>query len=303
MLILFNKILYNYGVYMKKKHLSRLKKSSLLLFLICFLTFNNYGAVSISDGSLFVSKAEMSADLNSISNRIALIESSLDSKIDSLVSMYLNKNGIWNGESQKIFNTDNIVWQYGFKSGNSYTARYHINWNAESGSTVGGIGLSQEIARREIITYDNKLDKKIVDNITKSGLLVIKSKSSDLTSADPRCYVASCNRSTVTSFAADHFMFLYNASIDFYQESSKLLSTISTEYTGQQGGTYLLCPEIPSGLVIMFVTKNKPLYVSYKNSVTKDAGTQWANTLAWVNTNANGAYTYRKWSIEDIKVY
>ena len=47
-------------------------------------------------------KAEFAADLNNLSNRMAQLENSLDAKIDSLVSSYLTRNGIWNGAKQTV---------------------------------------------------------------------------------------------------------------------------------------------------------------------------------------------------------
>ena len=61
---------------------------------------NSIAAISVSDGSAFVTKAEFAADLNNLSNRMSSLENSLDAKIDSLVSSYLSRNGIWNGETQ-----------------------------------------------------------------------------------------------------------------------------------------------------------------------------------------------------------
>ena len=61
---------------------------------------NSVAAISVSDGSAFVTKAEFAADLNNLSNRMSTLENSLDAKIDSLVSSYLSRNGIWNGEKQ-----------------------------------------------------------------------------------------------------------------------------------------------------------------------------------------------------------
>ena len=67
----------------------------------------NAGGVQVSDGSAFVTKSEMSYQLNSLSNRMAQLENSLDSKIDKLVSSYLTRNGIWNGAKQNV--TDEAI--------------------------------------------------------------------------------------------------------------------------------------------------------------------------------------------------
>ena len=87
------------------KYLLKLSKRFLLLILIIIFPVSNFAAVSVSDGSAFVSKSEFSSTINNISNRMSIIENTLDAKIDSLVSSYLSRNGIWNGDKQTLTNT------------------------------------------------------------------------------------------------------------------------------------------------------------------------------------------------------
>ena len=61
-------------------------------------------ATKVSDGSAFVTKAEFAADLNSLSSRMSQLENALDAKINSLVSSYLTRNGVWNGAKQTVLN-------------------------------------------------------------------------------------------------------------------------------------------------------------------------------------------------------
>ena len=86
------------------KCLLKLSKKFLLLILMIVFPINSFAAVSVSDGSAFVSKSEFSATINNISNRMSIMENTLDAKIDSLVSSYLSRNGIWNGEKQTLIN-------------------------------------------------------------------------------------------------------------------------------------------------------------------------------------------------------
>ena len=84
---------------------------TILILMICLgLTIPTNAAVSVSDGSAFVTKAEFAADLNNLSNRMAQLENSLDAKIDSLVSSYLTRNGIWNGAKQTLAKSDGASW-------------------------------------------------------------------------------------------------------------------------------------------------------------------------------------------------
>ena len=80
--------------------INRIFKTILVLSIVLGITLPSNAAVSVSDGSAFVTKAEFAADLNNLSNRMAQLENSLDAKIDSLVSSYLTRNGIWNGAKQ-----------------------------------------------------------------------------------------------------------------------------------------------------------------------------------------------------------
>ena len=59
------------------KIILKLSKKFLSFLLIIIFPIMNYAAVSISDGSLFVSKSEMTADLNNISNRISRMKAHL----------------------------------------------------------------------------------------------------------------------------------------------------------------------------------------------------------------------------------
>lgn len=79
-------------------------KKFIVLFVCISVTLPTNAAVSVSDGSAFVTKSEFNADVNNLQNRMAFLENSLDTKIDNLVSSYLTRNGIWNGEKQQVLN-------------------------------------------------------------------------------------------------------------------------------------------------------------------------------------------------------
>ena len=73
-----------------------------IIISILIINMYSYANVTVSDGSSFITKSEMAYTLNNLSNRMSQLENSLDSKIDTLVSSYLTRNGIWNGDKQKI---------------------------------------------------------------------------------------------------------------------------------------------------------------------------------------------------------
>ena len=77
-------------------------KNLILVVLVLAITIPTNAAVSVSDGSAFITKNEFSYEMNTLSNRMSYLENSMNAKIDSLVSSYLSRNGIWNGEKQEF---------------------------------------------------------------------------------------------------------------------------------------------------------------------------------------------------------
>ena len=154
-------------------------KKLVILILCMGLPLPTNAAVSVSDGSAFVTKAEFAADLNNLSNRMAQLENSLDAKIDSLVSSYLTRNGIWNGSNQELKNYY-IVDCCGSKAAN-LTAKSVTNGYRDF------LGRTQTYTPtvKQMITYpsamnnDNLLHKverttlEIVTECNKTGLLYI----------------------------------------------------------------------------------------------------------------------------------
>ena len=132
--------------------INKIFKTGLILAICVGISIPTNAAVSVSDGSAFVTKAEFSADLNNLSNRMAQLENSLDAKIDSLVSSYLTRNGIWNGARQ-ITLTDAEKTAGGRIVFNESTAQFFYNFTAYA-----------------TLTYDVLAKRSLVDSSTKSGL-------------------------------------------------------------------------------------------------------------------------------------
>lgn len=277
-------------------------KKIIVILLILSLSIPSYSAISVNDGSAFTTKAEFEANLLGLSDRLSMLENSLDAKVDSLVAAYLNRNGIWNGVRQELVNSYK-TYKYGFTSGYdtntgtagtdvTYQPKYTLNLIREKIQVISSTTFGK------INTYGD-LQGMLVNNISKTGLAVLKTSCSNYTNYNGQAYIAS-SRADTPSLASDHFRFIFKASVEFYQETNKILGTSNVQFAAPQGGVYLIAPEIPSGYILMFVEKDKPLYVSYKSSIENDAGTNWANTLVFRHTRA---YSYRKWTVDDILIY
>ena len=133
----------------------RLLKITLIIS-ICFMNVVSYSAISVSDGSAFVSKAEFSADVNALSNRMAQLENALDSKIDSLVSTYLTKNGIWNAKKQTLTSYKRFT---NTVTGANLCTMYKTGTTANLNNIVDGLTGTH-------YTLVNSLDKSGLVNVT-----------------------------------------------------------------------------------------------------------------------------------------
>ena len=138
--------------------LKRVFKTILILSICLGITLPTNAAVSVSDGSAFITKSEFDADVNNLSNRMAYLENSLDAKIDSLVSSYLTRNGIWNGEKQTLeFNIIADFWRNFTLTGLYYTWK---SLPSMPSSLTPGV-----MATLRSGSYD------LVKNVTKTGML------------------------------------------------------------------------------------------------------------------------------------
>ena len=156
------------------KKLLKLIKRIISFSLIIAFPVINYAAVSVSDGSAFVSKSEFTSTINNISNRMSLIENTLDAKIDSLVSSYLSRNGIWNGDKQtlaqtsKSFTLMNIL---GNGGSTTVTAYYH-----KKGETTFGTYTSENVSSVNLTNGRISNIGYIINNVSKTGLMCLIGK-------------------------------------------------------------------------------------------------------------------------------
>lgn len=282
-------------------------KKIVIVLLILSITIPSYASVSVSDGSSFVSKSEFTVDLNNLSNRISRLENSIDSKIDSLVSAYLATNGIWNGEKQTLV-TDNASWEYGFGSDTTSRVRIRINlaWNTSMGTdynynrSVYYYNSSNGIYR--VALKNTGKSGNLVNSITKTGLAIVKTSCTDASTTDGRCYIVD-SHSGVNRLHEDNFLFIYSAKISFKQDGNTI-NSVETQQIEQYANLYLSIKQIPAVVLIMFVEKNKPLTITYENTLQNQyAGTTnpVACTLGWVSGGQESST--RTWKVEDVTVY
>lgn len=83
---------------------------TIIIFCICIgITIPVNAAVSVSDNSAFITKAEALAVAQSLSERIIVLENTVDEKIDNLITAYLERNGVWNAQEQVRINYTKTV--------------------------------------------------------------------------------------------------------------------------------------------------------------------------------------------------
>ena len=278
-------------------------KKIFIILLVIVLVIPSYAAVSVSDGSAFVTKEELAMKTNNISNRISTLENSIEAKIDSQVSSYLSRNGIWTGDKQELVG-DNSSWKYGYGRGPSDYCYILLTTNAKEADTATTSYGYQ--SKCPIIRYggvDADKEGNLVNNITKTGLAIIKTSCTEASNheqlGEKRTVVATVRKNGDYYYAhEDHFRFIFRAKAEFFQNSKKL-SGVETEYTGQFAGASLEAPALSSSVLLMFVEKGMPLIIKYTSVLDNDADTPYSCTLRWFS----GGESYRTWSVTDVSIY
>lgn len=265
-------------------NLLKISKKILLFILMLVFSINSFAAVSIQDGSTFVTKAEFSVDMNNLSNRMSKLENSIDTKIDSYVSAYLNENGVWNGDKQKLHFDDTVY--VGFDgSGNNRILMYYNfvpsranNYSFTAEQKNYHYDITQVQSTNTINSDDGTststvnaaTEKTLILNTTKSGLMVIKYDkqfsmiqddwSSDLSNK----VVFAAYRSGSGRLIGDQISVMPNANL-VLTEYKKDQTTGTVIYTDNQR---LLLP-VPSA-VKFFRAKNNVVYafVSKQSKIT-----------------------------------
>ena len=282
-------------------------KLILVLNLCLGVTLPSNAAISVSDGSAFVTKAEFSADLNNLSNRMAQLENSLDAKIDSLVSSYLTRNGIWNGAKQTLTNTSGITFRYGLSRGISLSKdrlNVAMAWSDRGYWDKGSASIG------EIVVYNSKRTVDVINDISKSGMIVFQTYLQNYRqSAQTRCaytYAPLNETPGTTSYSTnangDHFAFIYSQDFIYYINGSVEGGRTHAEFIAVASCAALRCPAVPAGTMIFFVSKGDKITVKDDWVFKKGDYTSYAASLCWFDYG-DGSYTTYDYVIKEANVY
>ena len=280
--------------------LKKMFKTILVLSLCIGVVLPTNAAVSVSDGSAFVTKAEFAADLNNLSNRMAQLENSLDAKIDSLVSSYLTRNGIWNGAKQDIKGTNGVLTlTYGYKKGDAIGKKNLIQI-LHSNATVQWSGAGGNEA--EIILYNSAHEYDLIDSCNKAGMLVLSTTTNNYReSSTTRCSYGFASTTTTTA-NGDHFAFVHTQDYVFMINGTKEGGRAHCEFIATAAPAAIRCPQVPSGTVLFFVSKGDKITVKDTPNLIKGDGSVVAATLVWYEKNDN-AYSYYDYVINSAYIY
>ena len=142
-----------------RKKINKLIKNILVISL-CFSIFPCYANnISVSDGSAFITKSELSYSLNNLSNRMRELEISLENRINDLVSSYLTRNGIWNSNGQTILNNTIID-----------CSGYDVT--GSNANVVYSTQFASSLSAGDSVVFKN-YSENIVDKINKDGLCLL----------------------------------------------------------------------------------------------------------------------------------
>lgn len=276
--------------------LKKIFKTIIIFSFILSTIIPTNAAVSVSDGSAFVTKAEFSADLNNLSNRMASLENSLDAKIDSLVSSYLTRNGIWNGAKQTLISNS---FKYGMKSGGTRDAgRVYFN--------IFNAIIEQTVAKMYTIQVSGASGRyQLIDKIDKSGMIFFNTYSGASGNGNMTAVpVSATGSSNVINLANVRFIYECIFSYKTQSEGSTTFDTknvATCQLLGFGVGCSLQVPALPVGTVSFFVSKNDKVVLDAEQTTTTYTTTgNDPCTLAFYAANQE---TYKTYVIRDCYVY
>lgn len=247
----------------------------ILCISICFIQISTYaGNVSVSDGSAFVTKSEMSYQLNNLSNRMTQLENSLDSKIDTLVSSYLTRNGVWNGVKQTL--SKNTIIDYW--NTNTYPLSYDFRSQISTGTLTQGVEYKLRSGSWTLINSCNKSGMLVGKWDVIDGWTYARSKSSSV-GTDGRNFVysqAGVTDNPISSNTSECSLWISGVCL-FSSCPIQLGVYKAADVT--TNSTYFM-PQAGIETPMIFVNKNDKVIVDYDVAITpqtNDAKVTWEN--------------------------
>lgn len=86
--------------------IKKIYKTIIILSICLGITIPSNAAISVSDGSAFMTKTEFMADINNLSSRVSQLEITMDGTLDNKVNAYLEQKGFWKAKVQNIINAN-----------------------------------------------------------------------------------------------------------------------------------------------------------------------------------------------------
>lgn len=231
----------------------RILKNTLIISICLCTSVTSFAAVSVSDDSTFITKAEFAADLSNISNRISQVENSIDARIDSLVSQYLTRNGIWNGANQIVLN--NL---------------------GTTPTTIDTLKVLENINKTGLLLLPYYIDIDYKVGICNGNFDSKSSDSIDRAMGSPVYYMININ------------VGMYNDANDVPYQTKNYYFGLSSEYdTGNTEEYRLVLNEQPSGVFVFFVAKGDSVKLKF-NSTLEACMDWWSFSMASpITGNAN----------------
>ena len=216
----------------------KLIKTIIIVSIVLYYSFS-YAAISVSDGSAFVAKTEFDSVLSNLTSRLSQMENSLEGKIDSLVSSYLSRNGIWNGVKQTLKNSKLDVF-----------------------TSLGTLSMQT--------VYDiNQSQKIIVDELSKTGMAIVNITWSS-SGSYPRLYYLGSTTHTRTDNASAREFNIYITEqtptmtsfdrTERYLRSKIQLGTSNYNVTSEGMYSEVVLPKTGVATAMFFVSKGNKMW-------------------------------------------
>lgn len=87
----------------------KMVKRLICAYLIITFVMPSFATTGVSDGTAFITKKEFDAALSDFNGRLSSFQAGINSKIDSQVSSYLDRNGIWSAKSMVLDNAKTSI--------------------------------------------------------------------------------------------------------------------------------------------------------------------------------------------------